>query len=61
MTFILLIAMLTGFIGFGLFAISLFNLPYSINNLILSIGILINASMWMIITDEVIELKKGEK
>jgi len=61
MTFVLIIAMLTGIIGFGFFATSLFNLPYSIDSLILSIGVMINATMWLIVTEEIIELKRREK
>jgi hypothetical protein len=61
MTFVLIVAMLTGIIGFGFFAISLLNLPYSIDSLILSIGVMINATMWMIVTEEIIELKRREK
>jgi hypothetical protein len=58
MTFVLIVAMLTAIIGFGFFVTSLFNLPYSIDSLILSIGVMINATMWMIVTEEVVELKK---
>jgi drug/metabolite transporter (DMT)-like permease len=61
MIFILIVAMLTGIIGFGFFTISLLNLPYSIDSLILSTGVMINAIMWMIVSEEVTELKRREK
>jgi len=61
MTFVFIVAMLTAIIGFGFFVTSLFNLPYSIDSLIVSIGIMINATMWLIVTEEIIELKRREK
>jgi len=61
MTFILIVAMLTGIIGFGFFATSLLNLPYSIDSLIVSIGVMVNATMWMIVSEEVTELKRRDK
>lgn len=61
MSFIILVAFITGFIGFALFVTAIFNLPFTLDLLIVSIGILINSAMWLIVAEAINELIKKEK